>query len=186
MAATKFKFITFGEHFVVTPIIMAVIEQLEAVFAAENYPVCIVSGLRTDEDQLRIIRDYLVKKGLDKKYPEAMHCKATDQYTWNGQIVYTWQPAWSALLNSGIIINPPIGAICLMDYVNHAGENKKGKFIDASVHFKGTAFDIAGANDGIGPETAIIQKCLGKIKGLVGYVSERGNNCLHCDCKFIG
>lgn len=186
----EYKNIKFGPNFVTTPIIEPVLQQIEVEAQKENIFLNVISGLRDANAQLRIIRDFLVKHKLDKKYPAALTCnvndKATIDFMGKSTIVYVWQMAWSNLLNIGIIINPPIGAICLMDYINKSGENKKGKFIDASPHFKGGCFDIGGGNDGIGPETEFMKKLIGKVKGLVGILPERGNNCLHCDCKFIG
>jgi len=178
-------YLKLGQRAVMTPVIEPVILALEPYFAEAKTYATVVSGLRTADDQLRIIRDYLRLKNLGEKYKETLTGKVTDKFIWQGREVYVWQPGWSALLNSGFIINPPMPAECLMDYVNKNGENKKGKIIDASVHFKGTAFDIAGGVDGITNELEIIKKARGNVKGLVGYVAERNNNCLHIDCKLI-
>jgi len=183
MTAKDNKYLRLGPQAVMTPTIEPVIVALEPYFQEAKLYGTVVSGLRVPDDQLRIIRDYLRIKNLHNKYPDAMKGTVDEKMDWYGQSVYKWQPGWSALLNSGFIINPAIGCICLMDYINSHGENKKGKFIDASVHFKGTAFDIGGATDGIGNELQVIKKALGKVNGLVGYVAERNNNCLHIDCK---
>jgi hypothetical protein len=91
---------------------------------------------------------------------------------------------WSALLNAGVIINPPKRAKVLMDYIR-GGVNRKGSFINESPHFRGTAFDIGGGDGGIDAELKVIQKALssGKIKGLVGILAEHNNNAVHCDCR---
>lgn len=137
-----------------------------------DHPETVTSAVRTPEDQLRIIRKYLVSKGLDQKYPEAMTAKITDRY--EGQDEFVWQKAWSALLNIGVIINPPLAAVVLMDYVR-GGVNKKGQLIGMSPHTRGTAFDLSGTDS-----LRIVQGL--KLRGAIkSYLIERENNCIHCD-----
>lgn len=135
-----------------------------------EHPERVTSGVRTSEDQLRIIRRYLQVKGLDEKYPEAMVTGLQDR---DGDY-YVWQKAWSHLLNLGVIINPPLPAVALMDYVR-GGLNKKGMLIGMSPHTRGTAFDLSGTDS-----ITIVQglKLKGKIKG---YLLERENNAIHVD-----
>lgn len=134
----------------------------------------VTSAVRIPSDQLRIIRKYLVLKGLDKKYPEAMTCNSMD--VWTDKKEYMWQSGWSALLNAGVIINPPYPAIVLMDYFRN-GINKRGQLIGQSPHTRGTAFDLSGIDS-----LDIVKKLVadGKIKG---FLVERENNCIHCDIK---
>lgn len=182
-SARNNKYLKVNPSVVLTPIIEPVIIELNNHFELEGVTSVVTSGLRTAEDQLRIIRDYLKQKQLNVKYPEAMSGAAEEKFVWENQEVYKWQPGWSALLNAGIIINPPVRAICLMNYINAQGINRKGQYINPSPHFNGTAFDIGGGQNGLNDELAVVLKAKGKIKGLVGYVIERNNNCLHIDCK---
>ncbi len=161
-----------------TPIIEPVIIALDKYFEQAKLKANVTSGLRDADDQLRVIRSYLVKKGLDKKYPDAMTCKVGDK---DDKGLFKWQMAWSNLLNIGVIINPAFDAVCLMDY-----KNKKGKIIHQTPHARGTAFNIGGGGNGIEDERVVVQKALNdKIPGLVNFISERENNALHCDCKVI-
>jgi hypothetical protein len=131
----------------------------------------VTSGVRSPEDSLRIIRTYLKSKDLARHYPDAMTCKIDAKLS-NGY--YVWQMAWSHLLNTGVIINPPLPAACLMDYVR-GGVNKKGQVIGQSPHIRGTAFDISGT------DSHTIVKRLVEDKMIRGYLLERENNCIHCD-----
>lgn len=131
----------------------------------------VTSGVRVPKDSLRIIRNYLNKKGLFKTYPEAMAC-AIDDRDENG--LYVWQMAWSNLLNIGVIINPPLPAICLMDYFRN-GKNKKGMLIGQSPHVRGTSIDISGT------DSLTIVKRLVEDEMIRGYLLERENNCIHID-----
>lgn len=177
------KFLIVQAQVVLTPIIEPVITALDRYFEAANHKAMVTSGKRDPEDQLRIIRNYLTKKGLAEKYPEAMTCGLQDKDTAGN---YLWQMAWSNLLNVGIIINPPLRAKCLMDYTGKSGKNLKGVSLYPSVHFQGTAFDIGGAGNGIADEAAIVQKALDdKMAGLASTLVERENNCLHCNCVMI-
>jgi hypothetical protein len=131
----------------------------------------VTSGVRSPEDSLRIIRTYLKAKDLARLYPEAMTCKIDEELP-SGY--YVWQMAWSNLLNKGVIINPPLPAACLMDYIRN-GVNKKGQIIGQSPHIRGTAFDISGT------DSLTIVKRLVEDKMIRGYLLERENNCIHCD-----
>lgn len=175
-----------------TPVIDPVIVALDTYFREANTLAWVTSGLRTGLDQLRIIRQYLDRLQLAAKYPVGMTCHLYDKIRWTGEghvnkEVYAWQPAWSRLLKEGIIINPPVTAEVLSDYIRN-GMNRKGVIISPSPHFNGTAFDIGGGADGISGqvnnELAIIKKAFkAGVPGMVGYLAERANNCVHIDCK---
>ena len=167
-----------------TPIIEPVIVALDPYFRAAGEIAFVTSGKRSPLNQLQIIQDYLLDLGLAKQYPEAMSCKVTDTMRFDGYTVFKWQPGWSALLNHGIIINPPFRAKCLMDYWRN-GVNKKGYWINPSPHFRGTAFDIGGGANGIADELKVVEPLIGKVPGLINLVIERKNNCLHFDCAKI-
>ena len=177
-------YLTVGKNAVLTPHMEEMAVALEPRFAAKQLFATITSGVREPEDQLRIIRQYITSKGLDKKYPDAMVCKVTDTVTINYEgkplIVYVWQMAWSNLLNIGVIINPPAQAKLLMDYINAAGKNRKGDIFEPSIHFKKKAMDIGGGGNGVNDEAAIIQEAIkDKVPGLVSVVIEHNNNCVH-------
>jgi hypothetical protein len=134
----------------------------------------VTSAVRTPDDQIRIIRQYLRKKGLQVFYPQAMTCELDDLITKDGKQIYAWQEGWSALLNAGIIVNPPYEAECLMDYFRN-GVNKKGHWIGQSPHVKKKAFDLSGT------DSLTIVKRLVEDKMIRGYLVERENNCIHVD-----
>lgn len=165
-----------------TEIIDPVIVELDAYFKEANLKAYVTSGLRTSKDQLTIIKNYLVRKKLDDDYPESAFCEEVHKkIEWKGKDVYQWQPGWSALLNAGVIINPPLPAECLMDYFRD-GKNKKGDVIGSSPHFNGVCFDVGGGADGIEQEIAVIKSAMGKVKGMRGYLAEHANNAVHIDC----
>lgn len=126
----------------------------------------VTSGVRTPEDSLRIIRTYLKSNDLARIYPDAMTCGLRE--------FDKWQMAWSHLLSIGVIINPPLPAHCLMDYMRN-GVNKKGQIIGQSPHIKGTALDLSGI------DSEVIVKRLVEDKIIRGYLLERANNCIHID-----
>jgi hypothetical protein len=178
MSALNNKWLVVQSGVRLTPIIEPVIISLDKYFEQAKLKAFVTSGLRDADDQLKVIRNYMVKKGLDKKYPEAMTCKVLDEEAGH----YKWQMAWSNLLNIGVIINPPIAAICLMDYTS-GGKNKKGQIINQTPHARGTAFNIGGNSNGINDELVVLQKALtDKLSGLANFLAERENNALHCNC----
>lgn len=180
MSVKDNKFLIVLDHVVLTTTIEPVIIALDKYFEEANLKAFVTSGLRDAEDQLRIIRQYLKSKGLHLKYSNAMIGKATDKLP-NGE--YIWQMGWSALLNAGIIINPPLQAVLLMDYFNAKGINRKGDTFNQTPHATGKPFDIGGGADGLNNEIAVIEKAKKDIPSIVGWVIERNNNCLHVDCK---
>lgn len=182
MTSRNNKFLKVKEGVVLTPIIDRVITALDPYF--EKCPSWVTSGLRTPEDQLRIIRNALKARGLSNEFKEAFDKGLTDKVTFKGKTVYAWQPGWSKLLNVGYIVNPPYTAEVLFDYYRPgSAENRKGKMIGPTPHKDGTAFDVGGGADGIKGELACIEKAKAdKLAGLKGYLAEHGNNAVHCDC----
>jgi hypothetical protein len=124
----------------------------------------VTSAIRVPEDSLRIIRGYMVSHGLDKKYPEAMTCGILDKVS--GTNEYVWQKGWSAVLNVGVIVNPPYEAVALMDYFRE-GVNKKGHLIGQSPHIRKKAFDLSGV------DSLTIVKRIVEDKKIRGYLLER-------------
>jgi hypothetical protein len=164
---------------VLTRNIDAVITQLDPFF--ESAPTFVTSGLRTKASQLAIIVKYAELKGVAREFPAIVSATLERKISYLGQAVYEWQPAWSRLLNIGIIVNPPVPAICLFDYWR-SGINRKGRLIMSSPHLRGTAFDIGGGPDGISGELAIMNAAFPKVPGIRGMVIERDNNAIHVDC----
>lgn len=185
MKATDNVFLKVKPGVVLTPVIEPVICDLEIHFREAGLHAFVTSGLRDAHDQLRIVKKYLIVKGLDKLYLEAMACKHPLE---KAGAYYVWQLAWSNLLNIGVIINPPLAAECLMDYYRN-GKNKKGQIINQTPHANGGCFDIGGAGGEdatINDELVVMTKALkAKVKGLIHILPEHNNNAIHCDCVRI-
>jgi hypothetical protein len=166
-----------------TTTIIPVIEALEPYFESAKLKAFVTSGERTSEDQLLIIRMYAKRYEVDKEFPEILTCGVNETIQMGVQKIWTWQRAWSRLLNKNVIINPPRPAKCLFDYMRN-GVNKKGVEIGYSPHFYGRAFDIGGGVDhDISNELKIIERAYkDKIPGFKGYLPERNNNAIHIDC----
>ncbi len=181
---------------VLTPLIDDAMSTLDPFY--EGCKTYMTSGLRDAYDQLRIIRNYLVSEKLDKLYPLVMDkTLKPDKMEYDGILkdnLYVWQWAWSHLLNAGIIINPPLGAKCLMDYFGKDSKgntiNKKGQFIAQTNHATGRAINLGGGTNGIADEVACLLKALANgWKYLMplpgGYVEERKQNALHLNLRKI-
>lgn len=185
MKASDNKFLEVKIGVILTPIIEPVICALDKVFAERGLRAFVTSGLRDAHDQLRIVKKYVVAKGLDRLYPELANC--TDPAKKNGRY-YEWQMAWSHLLHNGVIINPPLASECLMDYWRD-GKNKKGQIINQTPHVTGACFDIGGAGGDdatIKDELVVMRKAMQLgIPGLINILPEHNNNAIHCDCKPI-
>lgn len=166
---------------VLTEHIKPVIEALDPFFVDARITAWITSGLRSPEDQLRIIRNELKRRSISADYPGAF-----EDATYKKDGVYGWQWGWSKLLSVGFVVNPPYPAVVLMDYFRPGStENRKGKLIGDSPHTRGTAFDLSGGFNGVTDEAQVIEKAMGKVVGLKGYLIERNQNCVHVDCNPI-
>jgi hypothetical protein len=193
MNATDNKFLTLKPGCILTPRIEPTIVWLDQFFEAANLKAVVTRGLTDAAGQLATIRQFLHIYGLDKVYPNAMTCKVTDTY-FDEKIqksIYVWQMAWSNLLNKKIIINPAFDAMCLMDYygTDGKGPNKKGKVINETPHKHGGSFDIGGAggeDKTIADELKVVNLAFSdphRIPDWIFRLPERGNNCIHNDCK---
>lgn len=186
MTAYDNKWLTVGKSSGVrlTPIIEPVIIALDKYFEAANLKAKVTSGERTSGDQLAIIRKYATIYGIEKEFPEILTCGVLDKIDFgNDKKIATWQRAWSRLLNVGVIVNPPLPAVVLFDYIRN-GVNKKGQTIGMSPHYYGLAFDLSGGIDHDPTnEMEVVKKALNdKLPGLKGYLLERKQNALHVDC----
>lgn len=181
MKASENKFLIVKSGVKLTPQTEPTICALDKCFEEANKKGLVTSVLRDSEDQLNIIRMYLKNKGLKDAYPDAFNKGPHDMVHSNFGIIYAWQLGWSKLLNIGLIINPPLPAICLLDYIRN-GINKKGMLIQMTPHHTGLCVDLGGGDNGISDELEIVKKAMiDKVIEIRGYVIERENNCLHLD-----
>lgn len=177
------KWLVVNPHVVLTKHIDEVIFELDSHFAKAQLVSQVTSGLRDANSQLRIIRNAITRRGLAELYPDAFG-EVNERMQWEGREVFVWQPGWSALLNIGFVVNPPLPAEVLMNYYRPGSTvNSKGKIIQASPHFKGLAFDVGGGPNGLNDEVAVVEGS--KVKGIKGWLRERENNCLHVDVNEI-
>lgn len=172
-----------GSNIKMTPKVEPIVIRLDKYFEQAGLMAYITRVLSDADDQLAIIRKYLIITGLDKKYPDAMYCKVYDKVGND----YVWQMAWSNLLNVGIIINPPLEAVCLMDYIRNK-VNRKGMIIRQTPHVHGGCFDVGGRGEPdaedptIKDEAVVLNKA--KADGVpILILLEHKNNCCHCDVK---
>ena len=171
-----------------TPAIQRSLELLDPYFHGEQS--WISSGLRTEHDQLAIILGKLAQHQLDTKFEELQKYLGSDigmKVDVDGDNLYWWQRSWSKLLNINEIVNPPLPAAVLFDYVRPGStENKKGQIIGVSNHSHGLAFDIEG-NGRLLEKAKLVMNAKQEEKCFLhGYLIERKNNCVHCDVDQIG
>lgn len=177
MDPTLNMFLTLAPGVVRTPETDKVICNLDARFAMKGIRGTVTSIKRTAEKQLEIIKDLCD----DHKVRIDADCKVKDQVMFGSRLVYAWQVAWSRLLNKGVIVNPPLAAEVLFDYFV-GGENRIGKIIQPSPHFKGKSFDI-GARDNFDEKLDVVKEASkDRSCGIRAVTVERKNNCIHVDC----
>ena len=129
-----------GEHYVGTPTIESFLHAFESQIP-EIEKITATSGLRTAQDQTRIIDNYATSRGI--YYPEFVVNDVDGTFLCDefGKIIHTWQRTWSKLLELKVIINPPSDAECLYPYWKD-GVNRQGSIIRATVHKYGKAVDL--------------------------------------------
>ncbi len=164
-----------------------VIVALDTFFKLKKLKSFVTRIVATPEDQLKLIKDFLIREKLAQKYPAAMKSKPEDKISNKLPSPYVWQKAWSNLLHIGILINPPLKAEVLMNYIRD-GKNKRGEIINPSYHETGLAFDIGGQYKGveiINKVAEIIDNVKNKHHeiGIRDFVIEHKNNCVHVDVE---
>ncbi len=171
-----------------SPTIEVVLDGLEPFAAEAGVKMVITSGLRDPLDQLRVISGYadehgVMMPGFD---PNDVHKRVTLPDL--GKEVYAWQMTWSRLLHVGIIINPPLAAECLEDYIRPDGSNAKGQVIPGTPHGSGKCFDEQADGDLRDQVDEVVKKVevlkAAKAAGvpIKGWKIERKNNAIHVDC----
>jgi hypothetical protein len=162
------RFITVRPGVKLTPQIAAVVTALDAHFARANLKVTLTSAYRPPEDQLRLIRDQAIERGLDKLYPAITRSTLGDVESWIG--------AWDDLLHrQKYVVNPPVPTCSRL---------VPGKCYSASPHSSGLAFDLSGAS--LDPIAAVLQGYCRQGGPLRQILVERTNNAVHVGIDSAG
>ena len=154
------RFISVASRALVTPPIEAAVKALDAHFERAGLNVALTSALRPPQDQLRLIREQAIKRGLDRLYPSIATATVEN--------VDSWLDAWDDLLHrQQYVINPPVSAVSRIT----------GKRYSASPHTTGLAFDLSGADlDRIAAVVAGYCREGGAVRQIL---IERRNNAVH-------
>ena len=186
----ELKYLTIRPGVHLTPSIQRTIECMDKFFDGE--PTEVTDGYRTTHDQLTLIMKKLSIHGKDHEFVEFVNgvenhwpIDKTVHLTEIDRDLYWWQRAWSRLLNIGQIINPPMPAEVIFEYVND-GRNKKGEIIRISNHQHGLAVDFGGGKDLMAKAKCVLAALRSRECFIHNYRVERGNNCVHADCDQIG
>ena len=179
-----------GVH--LTPSISRTLELMDKYFDGE--PSVITSGLRTQQDQISIIMQKLIRHKKDVEFKEFVwgveqrsHPADTVHVDELDRDLFWWQRAWSRLLNMGDIVNPPLPAEVLFDYYRPGStNNKKGEIIQISPHQRGLAFDIGGGDDLLGKSKCVVKAVESRECFISNFLIEKINNAVHVDTLQIG
>jgi hypothetical protein len=178
------KWLSLAEGVVLTPAIIRTLNVLDPFFEGESS--LITSGLRTPEKQLQIIAEKALRHSIHHVFPEFKNPKERSvpekmRIEGLGE-VYWWQRTWSKLLSLKDVVNPPLPAEALFDYVRPgSNENKRGQVIDISNHQRGLSFDIGGGSN-LKEKANRVAKVLQSGQAFMkGYLMEQVNNAVHVD-----
>lgn len=191
LKASSNKFLRVRPDVVLTEITEPVVCALDPFFGEKEHYGWVTSGKRDVEKQLAIIKNYAHLKTVDKEFPDVLGVGLYDKVTYGPKEmeVFAWQPAWSRLLQDGVMISPPITCAALFDYVHPTkGLITAGTVRPASEHFcEGPihCFDIGGAS-GLKEEIIIVTGAKQQIPAIVDFLIEHENDALHIRCVASG
>lgn len=157
---TALSFIAIRSGVKLTPETEKAVRALDGHFRRANLQVTLTSGYRSPEDQLRIIRDQAIKRGINRQYP-SIETATVDN-------VESWLGAWDELLNRhGYIVNPP----------RDASSRITGKRYQPSPHTRGVAFDLSGSD--LDRIAAVVRDYCRQGGPISQILIERTNNAVH-------
>ncbi len=185
MDVAQNKFLKVKRGVMLNEVIEPVIAYLDFEFEAGRVYGLVTRGESGAEEQLEIIRDYAATYGIQEEFPEIISSRVMEKMNYDDKKIYTWQRAWSRLLHQGIIISPPMRAVCLFDYLLPSGENMKGKEMGISQHFFGKAFDIESPSCLVKVMEVLSIAIEKKLPGLKSFSQERAGGCLHINCEKV-
>lgn len=158
----------------------------------DGHSLVVTRGHSLPVDQLRTIERYGRSNGLlqSGRFPEFVRDDLASKIDTSDGAIYRWQRLWSELLRlysetngvHGAKINPPFAAVCLYNYVNVAGVNKKGMVIDPSPHIVDIAvspkdrpcpIDFSAKVDGV-PDLALLVSILKTAQADIQKQARRG------------
>lgn len=179
------KYLIVMKSVILTPVLDYAIAKLDEYFEKFNAERYVTSGLRDPAHQLDVIIQYAKQHDIACDFTKDF----ADVKIGNSDN-YIWQDVWSQLLVKGLIINPPHIACTLHDHKNSNGDViPAGTVYQQSKHVTGNCFDMSSWRgnqteseaSNVDDEKKIIQvaKDLSPEIGILSYVVERANNCLH-------
>jgi hypothetical protein len=184
MKSDNNKFLKVRKFVKLTGTIDSAIALLDGYFEQANLHCEVSSGLRTSEEQLKIIVNKCLKHKVDKEFPLIRAAKLSD--------TETWLNPWGRLLTIGEMVNPPMPTKCPFDFKRSDGTIRKaGTLIPTSGHQLGADFDISGYNQELNlniPLDDIVKVLETFIKSgnaanhVSGYLKEPVNGAVHVDC----
>lgn len=169
--------ITRRSQVVLTPYLESIVERMGSFTG--NRIVRLTSGVRTVQEQLGVIAYWALK--MKVQFPEFDRFDLHGKTVVDGKELYRWQRTWSKLLNLGIIVNPPLAAECLEDYIVD-GHNKKGEIIEGSSHSRATALDFV-CDEGLDIMLNIVKEAQKAGVPIKSYRVERKQYCVHVNVK---
>jgi hypothetical protein len=180
----KNKWLIVMPNVILTRSIDYVILKLDKHFENFDFVRYVTSGLREPMKQLEVIMDYAKTYDMPVNFvKEDVNVKIGSSDN------YIWQDVWSQLRVKGLIINPPYLAACLYDHMKNGDIIPAGTIIPQTPHSRGNCFDLSSwrgnqtQNEAgkVDDEVTIIKVAmdLEPNLGILSYVIERKNNCLH-------
>jgi hypothetical protein len=163
------------KHVVLTPYLEEIASRISS--HSGGHIARLTSGVRTPQEQVGIIAYWALKMKVN--FPEFDPFDLHGQTVIDGKLLYRWQRTWSKLLNLGIIINPPLAAVCLESYVV-GGHDKQGEIIRESPHQRSTAMDFV-CDEGVDVMLGIIKAAQKSGVPIKSYRVERKQYCVHVD-----
>lgn len=187
MKASENKYLTVRPGVVLTPTLEDTICLLDPWFENHNLKAIVTSGVRTYDEQLRIIKQRALACGLGAEHPDLAHADLNTPIMFDGKLIPMWQLVWSEALVRGQMVNPPTPTACLFPYTKpDGGKRAAGNIVPTSPHQRERAFDIGGGNSLDSVVVVVSEAFISKtIPTLAGYLKEPAQGCCHCDVRIL-
>lgn len=187
MKATENKYLKVQASVVLTPTIEETICLLDPWYEKHDLKAFVTSGVRTYDEQLRIIKERAVACGLALEHPDLAHADLNVPIMFDGKLVPMWQLVWSECLTRGQMVNPPTPSACLFPYTKpDGGKRAAGNVVPTSPHQKERAFDIGGGQSLDSVVLVVSEAFASKsLPTLAGYLKEPAQNCCHVDVRVL-
>jgi len=160
-----------------------VLVSLDPFFEEKGVRATATSGIRTEDEQMELIRQKALKANLDLVYLDCATADLRSIVHAGGHDQPYWQILWSQLLAKGQMINPPIPAKAEFEYRHADGRTiPAGNKVGLSEHQRAEAIDLSRNDLNLIARTVMYAVSKG-VNGITKVLVEPNNGAVHLSCR---